>query len=210
MDARSAAPVEPILVPPVCTRAITKARNKGIYRSRPLWVNQDRHLFGSASDEGDLSFQQEVDKDQMATWVSWLAPWQVILHGTWRWEASVWSAQRAVEKFRLKHLSRCSFFYALEENPGRDGYHVHGLLADCTAIYWKDIWAAWCKRYGRFRSEPVRSTEDVTRYCAKYVTKERAWWDVFLQWHRKQAIRDPNFQLRGGHFGEELNFSVTS
>jgi hypothetical protein len=36
---------------------------------------------------------------EMGDWVHGLAPWQVISHMTFAWEASIWSAQRCYEKF---------------------------------------------------------------------------------------------------------------
>ena len=68
-------------------------------------------------------------------WVHGLAPWQVIAHMTFAWEASVWSAQRCYEKFMKRELWGVSYFYALEQNPSRDGYHVHALWCDCQSKY---------------------------------------------------------------------------
>ena len=81
-------------------------------------------------------------------------------------------------------LRGVSHFYALEQNPGRDGYHVHALWVDCKNLRRSDIWREWFARYGRNRIEPVRSPGDVADYCAKYVTKEGAWWNVKLLSHR--------------------------
>ena len=63
----------------------------------------------------------------MGDWVHSLAPWQVISHMTFRWEASIWSAQRCYEKFMRTEMRGVSYFYALEQNPGRDGFHAHAL-----------------------------------------------------------------------------------
>jgi hypothetical protein len=94
-----------------------------------------------------------------------------------------------------RHLPQVSYFYALEQNPSRDGFHVHALWADTASVFRKEVWAAWFKRYGRARIEPVRSFEDVSGYCSKYVTKEGAWWNVKLQWHRIRAMHDTQFVL---------------
>jgi hypothetical protein len=115
--------------------------------------------------------------DVMAPWVGGLQDWQVIAHLTFSWSASIWSAQRAVERF-MRQMPGVSYFYALEENPGRDGFHVHMLLWSALTIYRREMWAKWFERFGRARIEPVRSHVDVTSYCAKYVCKEGAWWDV--------------------------------
>jgi len=119
-----------------------------------------------------------AEKLELAGWVSSLAPWRVIAHHTFVWEASIWSAQKSFEKFMARELRDVSYFYAIEENPSRDGHHVHALWADCEAVQRSRIWERWKERYGRNRIEPVRSVMDVTSYCAKYVTKEGAWWNV--------------------------------
>lgn len=142
--------------------------------------------------------QNKLDAMQMAEWVGKLAGWQVILHLTFAWEASIWSGQRCFEKFMRKHYPRVSYFYALEANPCRDGFHVHALWADAGSVFRKEAWSAWFKAYGRARIEPVRSQGDVTSYCAKYVTKAGAWWNVKLQWHRVQALNAVPFALGPG------------
>lgn len=114
----------------------------------------------------------------MADWVYQLAPWRVIAHHTFAWEASIWSAQKSYERFMAKNLRSVSYFYACEQNPGRPGFHVHALWADCEGVQRSEIWNRWMDLYGRNRIEPVRGREDVASYCSKYVTKEGAWWNV--------------------------------
>jgi hypothetical protein len=146
--------------------------------------------------EGYMKLQLALDKLQMVQFVHGLAAWEVIAHLTFRWEVSLDSARRGYEKFMRKALPRISYFYAEEQNPSRDGYHVHALWADCKSIYRKDVWAAWFERFGRARIEPVRSKDDVSQYCSKYVTKQGAWWNTSLQWHRVQKLRgDSSFSL---------------
>lgn len=127
------------------------------------------------------------ETEEMSRWVHDLAPWAVIAHHTFVWEASVWSAQKSYERFMSKSARDLSYFYALEQNPGRPGFHVHALWADCEAVQRRRIWALWKETYGRNRIEPVRGLSDVARYCSKYVTKEGAWWNVKLTtpdlWH---------------------------
>jgi len=143
----------------------------------------------------DSALQQRFDKDQMADWVNFLAPWDVISHLTFRWEASLESGRKSYEKFMRKHLPRVSYFYALEENPSRDGFHVHSLWSDAQGVYRKEAWAKWFKKYGRARIEPVKSQNDVAGYCSKYCTKACAWWNVKLQWHHTQRINGTPFAL---------------
>ena len=121
-----------------------------------------------------------LDLAVMADWVKGLKPWQVISHLTFEWEASQDSTRRNYEKFMRKKLPAVDYFYAVERNPSRDGNHVHALWHRPMEICRKAAWSEWFNRYGRARIEPVRSSEDVTGYCAKYVTKEGAWWNVKL------------------------------
>lgn len=143
----------------------------------------------------DPNTQRKWDASTMADWVNWLAPWQVISHLTFSWEASLDAGRKAYEKFMAKHLGRLSYFYALEQNPGRDGFHVHALWADAGTLFRKSAWSEWFNTYGRARIEPVRRYEDVSGYCAKYVTKEGSWWNVKLQWHRIEAMHKRPFRL---------------
>lgn len=123
----------------------------------------------------------------MSAWVNGLAPWRVIAHHTFVWEASIWSAQKSYERFMAGSCRDVSYFYAIEQNPSRDGHHVHALWADCEAVQRSEIFSRWKAIYGRNRIEPVRSVVDVASYCSKYVTKEGAWWNVKIVspdlWH---------------------------
>jgi len=140
---------------------------------------------------GPRSPYSMIQQAEMARWVHQLAAWKVIAHHTFEWEASVWSAQKSYERFMAKSCREVSHFYALEQNPGRPGFHVHALWADCEAVQRSGIWQRWQTLYGRNRIEPVRGITDVARYCSKYVTKEGAWWNVKLVspdlWHGNAA-----------------------
>lgn len=145
-----------------------------------------------------MKLQLHLDKLVMVSWVDGLAPWQVIAHLTFRWEVSLDAARRGYERWMRRGLPEVSYFFAEEANPCRDGYHIHALWADARTVYRKEAWASWFKRFGRARIEPVRNQGDVSDYCSKYVTKEGAWWNVNLQWHRSQALRGASFQLERG------------
>jgi len=158
--------------------------------------------------------QRRFDAQQMCDWVNYLAPWEVIAHLTFRDRIlpETWSrgrylpavtcgmgldgARKRFEKFMATHLPRVSYFYAEEQNPSRDGYHVHALWSDCRGVFRKEAWASWFKAYGRARIEPVNNQDDVSGYAAKYVTKDGAWWNLKLQWHRVQAMHNRDFKLR--------------
>src|ERR1039458_2321454 len=156
------------------------------------WLMSERILAGAGEDY--MKLQLHLDKLAMVSWVDRLAPWQVISHLTFPWEASLDGARRGYERFMVKTLPHLSYFFAEEQNPGRPGYHVHALWADCKTLYRREAWAAWRERFrmgqqgARARIEPVRDRGDVASYCAKYVTKQRAWWNVKLQWHRQHAL----------------------
>ena len=94
-------------------------------------------------------------------------------------------------------LPGVGYFYAIEENPSRDGHHVHALWDSLDAPR-KATHREWLKRYGRNRIEPVRGFNDVVNYCSKYVVKERAWWSIRLSRARYAALalkRPPAFRL---------------
>lgn len=86
---------------------------------------------------------------EMGDWVHSLAPRQVISHMTFAWEASIWSAQRCYEKFMKREMWGVSYFYALVQNPSRNGFHVHALWCDCKNKSRREIWQTWFERYGR-------------------------------------------------------------
>ena len=130
--------------------------------------------------------------DVTASWVEQLAPWDTIGHFTFRWEASIWSAERCVRKFMRRELRGASYFAALERNPSRDGYHCHMLLAGCRSKNRKlQIWSPWFERYGRALVEPIRDgPAEIAGYCAKYVTKEDSWWWPEIQWHHRECGKE--------------------
>jgi hypothetical protein len=122
----------------------------------------------------------DAQKIEMAVWVQCLAPWKVFATHTFSWEASIWSAQKSFERFLSRSLKHVSVFYAIESNPSRDGHHIHALWADCACVQRTVVWKRWKEVYGRNRIEPIEGFKDVCEYCAKYVTKEGAWWNVRL------------------------------
>ena len=151
--------------------------------------------------EEHFEAQLVVDKLQKVEWIENLADWEVMFTGTYRWQASLDSTRRTFEKFMRLKEPHLSYFYCVEGNPSREGFHVHSLWADARGVFRKDAWAEWFKRYGRARIELVRSRGDVSEYASKYLCKERGkfcWWDVKLQWHWKQRLQGKEFELIGG------------
>ena len=112
---------------------------------------------------------------EFVNWLHGMAPWQWFFTGTFSYEASNASAQRAWTKFMRKHMSDVSWFYVTERNPSRAGYHVHALLHGVDGYSSTSIWKAWFKRFGINRLEPVRSRRKVeeytTKHCANYLLK---------------------------------------
>jgi hypothetical protein len=157
----------------------------------------------------DRETQRALDNLQMAAWIQRLAPWQVMGHFTWRDKLFYYrdgsskacgvkqeTARRYYEKFMDKEFPRLSYFYAIEENPSRDGHHIHALFSDCKTLYRKEMWSLWFEKFGRNKVEPVNCNQDVVDYVTKYVTKDSAWWNVKLQWHRIQSLNQQGFSLR--------------
>jgi hypothetical protein len=81
----------------------------------------------------------------MAAWVFDLGPWPVCAHHTFRWESSLDSTRRIYERFMRKALPGVGYFYAIEENPSRDGHHVHALWDSLDAPR-KATHREWLKR----------------------------------------------------------------
>ena len=63
----------------------------------------------------------------------------------------------------------------------------HVAVPDLAGVV-RPLWAG--------RIEPVNSRDDVSDYCAKYVTKEGSWWDLRILGHRRPDFTD--FRLTGG------------
>jgi hypothetical protein len=150
----------------------------------------------AGEDECLRKLQLALDKLQRAAWIQKLADWQVMGTFTFRWNASIWSAQRCFEKTMARRLPGVSYVEAIEANPSRDGYHVHSLWADCASVRRKDEWKNWFHRYGMARIEPVRVAGDAAGYASKYLCKADAWFHVKLQHHWIAKLRGDSFMLR--------------
>lgn len=138
----------------------------------------------TAAENAKLARKAE-EKAEMVTWVSGLAPWELAFTGTWKWEASAESARRCFERWMKREAPDVSYFYALERNPCRDGFHVHSLWANTAGLYRRAMWDRWFQRFGRNKLEPIKcrvsAEEYLTKYCTKEVTwEERGWWNVHL------------------------------
>jgi len=135
----------------------------------------------------DLASERTVTDElviAMGDWVGGLCRWDCVAHLTFAWEGSIWSCERVYKRFMQRVLPQVSHFYALEQNPSREGFHVHALWVDLR-VRRRSAWAAWFQRYGRARIEPVRGQGDVSDYVAKYVCKGSAWWGLFWSHNRR-------------------------
>ena len=137
-------------------------------------MNNDRNL------EPEMRLKAAQLNVGMGDWVHSFAPRQLIAHLMFEWAASFDSGRRCYEKFMRTETRGVSYFYALEQNPGRDGCHAHALWRDCKNRRCTEIWDKLFHRHGRARIESVNSRDDVADYCVKYAAKENAWWNVKL------------------------------
>lgn len=138
---------------------------------------------------------------EMAGWVDGLVPWQVFGTLTFKPRAAFQSGKKfyservqqpalrvgtsyvagaeIFERMMSRSHPDTDYFYATETNPGLVvGSHIHTLLRRPMGIYRKEFWKQWDEKHGFAEFQPIRSRDDVVSYCAKYVTKERTWWNV--------------------------------
>ena len=128
-----------------------------------------------------LHAQDDQDRaESLATWVMGLAPWQAFSTLTYEWESSLQATIKSYERFMRKELPNVNHFYAIEQNPSRRGHHVHGLWCQSGDVNRKDAWQKWFDHYGRARIEPLHHRNQVVAYCAKYLMKQEAWFNVHL------------------------------
>jgi hypothetical protein len=133
---------------------------------------------GNTREENARLLRRHEERIEMHKWVAGLAPWELAWTGTFRWEASLASAQRSIERFFKRECPDVIYFYALEENRFREGCHGHALWANTAGIYRKFLWERWFVRFGRNRLEPIKSRIAAEEYLTKYVTKELSWWNT--------------------------------
>lgn len=167
--------------------------------NRASTLGEERILATPGEDFRKLQLQ--LDRLQRVRWIQEMASpggWEVMATFTFRWESSLDSTRRIFEKWMRQRFCQVSYFYGIEENPSRDGCHVHALWADCRGVFRREAWANWFKRYGRAVVEPVRSKGDSAEYASKYLCKPNAWFNAHLQWHRLEALRGAKFSLSYG------------
>lgn len=131
---------------------------------------------------------------ELALWVGRLARWSVRADLTFKNPRGAESALKAFELFMRQVIPAVSYFVAVEPNPGRPGYHLHALWADCEDVQRKKVWKRWFSEHGRALIEPVRCVESALVYAGKavnYAAKSPALWHVHLcnsqLWHAARA-----------------------
>lgn len=89
-----------------------------------------------------------------------------------------------------------SMFWAAEKFDVREGFHFHALLKvhDLKYITPTSIWAWYYPRFGRcqvINNTDVERRQAASVYCAKYITKELADYDIYLPGMKSPPGRNP-------------------
>jgi hypothetical protein len=140
---------------------------------------------------------------ELLRWLLGLADWNTVLHMTYKWESSEDSARRVFDRWRRANVKAYPMLWALEPNPGRKGWHVHGIAAFSPRVCRKALWQDWFERKGRCLIEPIRVNGQnkgrdpiqAVQYCIKYVLKGNHYWQVdncsplplFDTWQKRAA-----------------------
>lgn len=124
-----------------------------------------------------------MDDDLRNAWADFLqkTPWDYFITATFRDplpQHRVATSLRSVGK-TLKRYKPGAVFLGAEQHESHF-YHIHGLyrqgLVNVPASFlWQDLFTT----YGRAKVEIIRSVDDVSAYCTKYVTKKLADYDIF-------------------------------
>lgn len=135
-------------------------------------------------------------------WIKNLARWNTVLHMTFKWEVSDDSARRQFKRWlgangldgwAIKRggmvVGRQVGFPCIacnEENPSRDGHHIHAMMYLSPNVRRVDLWADWFDHKGRNRIEPIDFSRSggggyaaVAGYCTKYLFKNQTFWGIY-------------------------------
>ncbi len=136
--------------------------------------------------EARIRRQQLGAREQLGAYLQSF-PWSYFITVTTRkpWKDSI-SLNREAYRVLNEATAVERSFLCTEPYYLRGGVHLHGLVkADDKYeqfIPTRDIWQRLFTRFGRSKVEVVRSLENVTGYCSKYVTKSTG--DYYF-WGRK-------------------------
>jgi len=115
--------------------------------------------------------------------------WDVLLHGTFEYEATVGTARRAANKL-CAEFDPNTAFVATEQRPRwrseheGSNVHIHALLEFSPGEYFiSDLEHWWEARWGFAMVDEydpdVGAVEYATKYVAKGAGSERCFWDVY-------------------------------
>ncbi|PKD45284.1 hypothetical protein [Rhodohalobacter barkolensis] len=110
-------------------------------------------------------------------YTEWLSKerWDYFFTGTFKFEGITPNgARRAAERFFRGFPTKELVVLFIESGSLYGKVHLHGLLRfriDRKPSA-ETIWRGWFDKYGRAKVEVPKSSEDVSSYCCKYVTKE--------------------------------------
>jgi len=143
-------------------------------------IARTRSRIETAYDEQTAALQTASDREVREEWARWLStyPWTHFITVTFREPRTLHSAESTINQLhkRIRRLCpRGRLFLGTELHLSR-ALHVHGLL---DAFYWADgaalahiLWKDLYTDFGRTTVSPVQSSEAVSNYVSKYVTKE--------------------------------------
>ena len=136
--------------------------------------------------EGSLEVRLGVDEEVrrqlllegLRDFIQGFPGWNIFITQTFAHSISADRSDMAIERvqrFLESSLRRPHGFLGAELH--RSGtVHLHGLIGASGDVSRKRLWERLHRRFGFSRIEPVRSHEQVTAYCTKYVTKRLAEW----------------------------------
>lgn len=126
------------------------------------------------------SLANDEYRRQLQVFVEDFARWTIYGTFTFRYPVSEQTAWRSYERFLLKNLAGVGYFYACERND--HGWHIHALWSSADCVFRKEIFRRWYARHGVNRIVPIpqnaKSSFNLSRYLAKYVTKDTGWWNI--------------------------------
>jgi hypothetical protein len=124
---------------------------------------------------------KQIRTNEVAMWLNELSDWDAFLNVTFRKRTGLHEARLRVREALTKGARHASAVLFYERNPSGDGgFHAHGLASLESHKVRRDVlWKCFFGECGRTLIEPPKSRGDVLGYCAKYCSKDAAWFDLF-------------------------------
>jgi hypothetical protein len=107
--------------------------------------------------------------------------------GSWdRSSKAARSAYVALDRYRTfmqeRDRRKVTWVVGIEPNPDHHrlnpGWHCHAIWAATDEVWRTGSFARWAGQWGNNKVDPVRVSDHVQRYVAKYCLKEGALWDL--------------------------------